>query len=184
MHGAGVLQHLPLLRPQPGAVTQHQGRQGGLMGLRIGGHQALTQTVAQGVAGRREALAVFHRARGPNALRQQPGLVVDAMKIEQPGRPLEGDSQAPSLPTAHRRPAVPGHPDALGQPGLARPAVGQFKAHAGVRLLRQPDHTPLHPTRLAVQRRAQSVIQCPLRADAGPAHAQQEKRQRIGAKRQ
>jgi len=102
---------------------------------------------------RRQTLTILHRAGGANALGQQPGLLIETVKIEQPGRPFQRHGQTPALATAYRRPAVPKHPDALGQPGVARLAVGQLKTHARPCLLRQPGYTAFQPSRLAIQHR-------------------------------
>ena len=177
VHRAGVLQHLPILGCQPGTVPQHQSCQARLATLGVDGNQPLADRVAPGMAGRRQALTVFYRASGANALCQQPCLLIKTVKIEQPGRPLKRDCQAPALPAAYLGPTVPGHTDALGQPGVTRPAVGQIETHPGAGLLWQPNDAPLQPSRLAIERRWQAIIQRPLRTDARPAQAQQEKRQ-------
>ncbi|KWV83531.1 hypothetical protein PFL603g_00313 [Pseudomonas fluorescens] len=184
MHRARVLQHLPILRRQAGTVAQYQRRQARLAALGIHRHQALANSIAPGIAGRCEAFTVFYRCSGTDTLGQQPGFMVNSMEIEQARRPLERQRQAPTFAAVHHWPAVPGHADTLGQPPLAQPAVGQFKAHARTRLLGQADHTPLHPASLPVQGRLQSIIQRPLRAEASPAQPHQEEGQGIGPKRQ
>ncbi len=76
MHGACVLQYLPVLGGQPRTVPQYQRRQARLAALGIHSHQALANRIAPGTAGWRQALAVLDRAGGANTLGQQPSLVV------------------------------------------------------------------------------------------------------------
>ena len=153
VHRTGVLQHLPVFGRQPGAIPQHQGCQARLAALGVHRHQTLADSVTPGMTSRRQALTILHRAGGTNAPGQQPGLLIKTVKVEQPGRPFQRYGQTPALATAYRRPTVPGHTDTLGQPGVARLAVGQLKTHTRLCLLRQPGYTAFQPSRLAIQHR-------------------------------
>lgn len=82
MHGAGVLQNLPIRGGQTGAIPQHQGGQARLAALGIHGQQPLTQAIAPRIARWDQALTVLYRAGCTDALGQQPGFAVKAVKIQ------------------------------------------------------------------------------------------------------
>ncbi|MNI39934.1 hypothetical protein D3C73_941300 [compost metagenome] len=178
------MQYLPVFTVQPSAIAQHQGRQ--RTGPTLGVHrlQALADTVAPGPAGFNEALAILDGSGGTDALRQQPGVIIEGMRIEQPGRTFQFHRQSPALAAADRWPAIPGQTHHSRHPGLPRTYVDQFETHHRVAALGQPDHASLDPTGFPIEVRRQSVIQRPLRIRAGPTEAEQEKRQWISPERQ
>ncbi|MNI54998.1 hypothetical protein D3C73_1099230 [compost metagenome] len=179
MHRAGVLQYLPVFATQPGTVPEHQRGQRAASTLGIHRLQTLADAVAPGPLGWRKAFALLDRPGRPDVLCQQPGLVVERLRIEEPDRALQFDCQTPALPTVHRRPAVPGQahlPRQAGTPGLD---VGQFETHDTVVMPGQASDPPFDPAGFSVQRRRQPVIQRPLRIRAGPTQTEQIKRHRI-----
>ncbi len=108
MHGAGVLQYLPILATEPRAITEHQRCQRALASLRIHRQQALANAVAPCMPGLSQALAILDRAGCADPLREQPGLVVEGVRVEQATRALQLHRQAPAFAAVDRRPGVPG----------------------------------------------------------------------------
>ena len=183
MHRAGVLQHAPVGATEPGVVTQHQCRQGTRAAERLDREQLLAQRIAPGRRAHRrlQAFAGLDRARGADTLSQQPGFVVEALRVDQATRALELDRQAPALTGPHRRAVIPGQAQSLWQPLLTRYCIFQLETHHALAHLRQPADPPLQPQGAAVERHGQTVIQCCLRAEAGPDEAEQQQGQRISA---
>ncbi|MNZ76720.1 hypothetical protein D3C78_952370 [compost metagenome] len=184
VHGAGVLQYAPVIATQSGSIAQHQRRQRSRAPLGVHRQQALANGITPGPLRRPEQLPVLDRSRGTDALRQQPGLVIKGMGIEQTCRTLQLHRQAPALATVDRRAAVPGQSHQAGQRRTSRLAIGQFETHYARGFLRQADHPPLDPAGLTVKVGCQAVSQCPMGAGACPGKTQQKKCQCIGAKRQ
>ncbi|MNX89374.1 hypothetical protein D3C86_1213880 [compost metagenome] len=184
VHRAGVLQHAPIRHRQTRAITQHQRRQGSLATLGIDCEQALTQAIAPAArpAGGAQQLAALDRAGSANALRQQPGLVIERLWVDQAVWPLEAHRQTPGLAGPQRGAAIPGQTQPRRQLGAPRLGLLQVKPNHSIAHVRQADHPPLQPQRSAIELRRQPVIQRRLRRDAGPTEAKQEKRQRIAAK--
>ncbi|MNF86954.1 hypothetical protein D3C84_694050 [compost metagenome] len=153
MHRAGVLQYLPVFATQPGAVPEHQRRQRAVSPLGIHRQQTLTDCIAPGPLGWRKAFALLDRPGRPDALCQQPGLVVEGLRIEEPDRALQLDCQTPALAAVHRRPAIPGQTHLPRQPGTSGLDVGQFETHDTVVMPGQASDPPFDPTGFSVQRR-------------------------------
>ena len=119
VHGAGVLQQTPVLRRQAGTIAEHQCGDAALPSP--GGHRQ--QALAQGVApaaqatGRGQALTRLDRPRGADTLGQQPGFVIETLRIDQAMGTLEIDCQTPTLAGQHLWPAIPGQAHPGGQFG-------------------------------------------------------------------
>ncbi len=184
VHGAGVLQYLPVATRQPRAIAQHQRGQPAFPALCIDRQQTLTNTVAPGRMRGRQPSTVHHRTGRADALGQQPGLIIESIRVNQPTGALELDRQTPALAAAHLRAAVPRHTDQRRQLRPPRRGVRQLETNHALGNARQTDHFALQPQRLAVQPLLQTVIQCPLRRNTRPREAEQKQRQWIGAKRQ
>ena len=82
VHGAGVLQHLPVLARQPGTIPHYQCGQPSAPAMGLYRQQALAQTVAPGALGRRQQLAILDRTDGADTPSQQPRLVVEPLDVE------------------------------------------------------------------------------------------------------
>ncbi|MNF88753.1 hypothetical protein D3C84_712530 [compost metagenome] len=70
VHGAGVLQHLPVFTAEPRAIPQHQRCQRSRSTLGIHCQQPLADAIAPGPPRLGQSLAVLDRTRRTNALRQ------------------------------------------------------------------------------------------------------------------
>ncbi|MNF93515.1 hypothetical protein D3C84_761940 [compost metagenome] len=108
VHGAGVLQHLPILATQPTAVAQDQRRQhtGAAVGIDL--CQRLAHLVAPGAPGRLQETTVLDRTGRADTSAQQPGGIVEAVWVQQPGGPFELHRQSPAFTAVDGRATEPG----------------------------------------------------------------------------
>ncbi|MCY1540073.1 hypothetical protein D9M68_756870 [compost metagenome] len=110
VHRAGVLQNPPISHRQPRAVPQHQRGQRPFPAMGFYAKHALTHTVAPGTdaTGGIQALAAFHRTSGTDVLPQQPGLVIERLRIDQAAQALQPHRQPPGFAGPQFRTAIPG----------------------------------------------------------------------------
>ncbi|MNO56018.1 hypothetical protein D3C76_465200 [compost metagenome] len=178
VHRAGGLQPLPVLPGQARPVAKHQRHQRCLPAIGLDCQQALAQRVAPAAGNRRQQLPGLDRTGRTYPPRQQLRLTVRPMRVEQPGRALQGHRQPPLLARPQRRAVEPAQLQALRQ--LCPPRAGrvQLETHPLRSPGRQADHLALKPQGAAIQPGGQAVIQRLLRRPAGPTQAQQKTAQR------
>ncbi|MCY1413900.1 hypothetical protein D9M71_293380 [compost metagenome] len=176
------MQDAPVTGRKTCPITEHQRCQPTLAALGIDVEQTLTHAIAPCRFSRRQQLPGLHATHGADTPGKQGRLPICEMRIDQAGRALEVDRQAPAFATGQRRRAIPAQLHARRQPGPARGGIGQFKTHRPGTRAGQADHPSFQPECAPIQLGRQALVQRPLRRNTGPAQPQQKTAHGIAAK--